>query len=283
MLSGLAAVTERHHREMPEENQVPESPKEEWDFEDSVKSKSAIVGFKEPSPDNLSPEESIDHVPVQATTAVKKSRFVVDSATSSASVLTTEVSDSQARPASPTSTVKSVAADSSEVRKGRFQVREAPSNSNPAINSTTSEMYSSPNASQVSLTEDSVSKTGRFEVNRLPSSQVTSPVLGASDGPKLPRKFTVSLDTDKRAELDMAREQLERQRSHSIDERQRNNSGDKGNLVNAGRIANSVTLINNPLILAPIPTVGSLQERYDTVCRQVELQRTLIQDLLMKD
>ncbi|KAI8904735.1 kinase-like domain-containing protein [Gorgonomyces haynaldii] len=126
MLEGLPFITERQHREAPQENQDSVRTGEEWDFEDAgEKKEDSKVSFEMPSS-----ESPVEMKPPSI--PAKKSRFVVNG------------EKEPPNRENSTSSVNSNTVSSNEVRKGRFSVLEAPSGSQSTVMTPASGQPSAP-------------------------------------------------------------------------------------------------------------------------------------------
>ncbi|KAJ3309519.1 hypothetical protein HDV04_005959 [Boothiomyces sp. JEL0838] len=224
LLKDLTPITERQHRTQSQinlEELTAEKTGDEWDFDDKSagekslpypekKDRSAETLIKDSlthDPANTESmdrpktvsfgdiKEALEHKGSQDSSLPRKSRFVVDNPNAPAT-------KPEPQPEVP---------PPAEVKKGRFSVNSQASVTNLASNAnsvtgTSSSTQVLPNlpltqtltgSSETNISENYNSlerKAGRFAFQNLPPSTKTSPVIPATEGPKIPRKFTVITD-----------------------------------------------------------------------------------------
>ncbi|KAJ3269691.1 hypothetical protein HDV01_001119 [Terramyces sp. JEL0728] len=222
LLKDLTPITERQHRTQSQvnlEELTAEKTGDEWDFDDKSAGERSLPypekkdekrleniirdeltndpsnTLERPKSVSFGEVRESEHKGSIDSTLPRKSRFVVDNPNAPA----VKPEPQPETPAAP------------EVKKGRFSVNSQASMTNLGANanSVTSNSGAAPvlpnlpltqtltGSSETNMSENYNSlerKAGRFAFQNLPPSAKTSPVIPATEGPKIPRKFTVITD-----------------------------------------------------------------------------------------
>ncbi|KAI8899776.1 hypothetical protein BC833DRAFT_347731 [Globomyces pollinis-pini] len=253
-----------------------------------------------------------DTVSTTSSSLPRKSRFVVDNNRLNPAQTRMENvnSDSQMAPAAPPLIQQQ---SMGEVRKGRFSVMDSnpssttsqtASNSAPNVNTSVSEQPStghsaavvvSQNTSQVLTMDESLvnspldstigsttstleRKAGRFAFQNIPTSAVTSPKLTPTEGIKLPRKFTVTNETNSSTHSSPTTANPPQNNNDTTS----STSDKRGRFQIIGSNPTGETL-THPLLAqaqAPLPLNLTDSEKLSFLLKQNEVQRIIIQDII---